>query len=189
MFSASNQRLLLVSVAVTVVVLALLYYENAAADFWQFGLPLEVAGFEIRSAAIFWTVVGCLSVLTALRAVMHHTAEREVDQTRAAPEQPRTTWCDVFWWVVWEVYEKLMDTLTILVAVLRFDVWLILFLVHVGTVAVLHGSQVTAGRRRRETTAYPVVGSLYYASATSRPEPPRPSPRAPEETGGPRRAR
>ena len=163
MFSTSNQRLLILSIVLVILVLVLLYYENAATDFWQLGLPLEVAGFEIRSPAVFWCVMVGLSMLTALRAVIHHTAEREVDVVRADPQRERLTCCDVFWWVTWDVYERLMDTLTILIAVLRFDVWLGLFIVHVVTVATLHGSDVTMGRLPRAgANLYQVVGLRGY---------------------------
>lgn len=149
MFSQSHKFLLLVSIAFLLILWRLLWLEHVADDFWAMGLPIHVGGLAIRTWATFWIFIVGMSVLTILRAIIKHTAERDVIRVRAEKWEARMTWGMLWWWVVWDVYEKLVDVSTILIAVLRFDIWLILFVVHMVTVVILHALKIHQGRMDR----------------------------------------
>lgn len=149
MFSQSHKVLLLVSIAFLLILWRLLWIEHVADDFWAMGLPIQVGGLTIRTWATFWIFIVGMSVLTILRAIIKHTAERDVIRVRAEKWEARMTWDMLWWWVVWDVYEKLVDVSTILIAVLRFDIWLILFVVHMVTVVILHALKIHQGRMDR----------------------------------------
>lgn len=149
MFSQSHKVLLLASIAFLLILWRLLWIEHVADDFWAMGLPIQVGGLAIRTWATFWIFIVGMSVLTILRAIIKHTAERDVIRVRAEKWEARMTWGMLWWWVVWDVYEKLVDVSTILIAVLRFDIWLILFVVHMVTVVILHALKIHQGRMDR----------------------------------------
>lgn len=149
MFSPTHKLLLLVSIAFLLFMWWLLWLEHVADEFWTVGLPIQVGGLSIRTWTTFWLFINGMSVLTILRAIIKYGPERDVIRVRADKWEARMTWDTLWWWVVWDVYEKLVDVSTILIAVLRFDIWLILFVVHMVTVVILHALKIHQGRMER----------------------------------------
>ena len=152
MFSQNNKILLVSSLTCLLVLWVILWLEHVADEFWTVGLPVEVGGLVIRSWVTFWVFLSGMCILTTLRAILKHTVERDVIRARANTIETRMTPDDVLWWVLWDVYEKIIDTSMILIAVLRFDIWFILFFVHMLTVFSLHWAKVHDGRVPRSYT-------------------------------------
>ena len=127
----------------------LLWAEHVVDEFYAIGLPLQVGGLTIKKWSTFWVFISGLSILTILRAYIKHTIERRIDSERAHLQEPIMTTDRMFWWVLWDVYEKIVDTSTILIAVLRIDIWFLLFTVHIMTVTYLLARKLNPGRRPR----------------------------------------
>lgn len=149
MFSQNNKILLVSSLTCLLVLWVILWLEHVADEFWTVGLPVEVGGLVIRSWVTFWVFLSGMCILTTLRAILKHTVERDVIRARANTIETRMTPDDVLWWVLWDVYEKIVDTSTILIAVLRIDIWFLLFTVHIMTVTYLLARKLNPGRRPR----------------------------------------
>lgn len=154
MFSPGNKIVLVSSILLLCVLWVILYAEHVADDFWDVGLPVRVGGLVIRTWTTFWVFMLGMSFLTVMRAILKHTVERDVVSARASRQQTRMTWNALRWWVIWDVYEKFIDVSMILIAVVRFDIWFILFVVHVFTVFLLHYIQIHDGRLPREGSSY-----------------------------------
>lgn len=149
MFTWEHKVLLSLSVCFLVGLGIFMWVEHIVDEFWAIGLPLKVGGLVINHWSTFWVFVSGLSVLTIMRAILRHTVECDVDGERVSKENAYMTYEKVFWWVIWDIYEKLMDVFTILLAVMRFDIWALLFIVHIVTVFTLHACRITTGRRPR----------------------------------------
>jgi hypothetical protein len=149
MFSQGNKILLVSSIVALLLLWVLLWAEHVTDDFWSVGLPIQVGGLVIRNWSTFWIFITGMSILTILRATLKHTVERDVVSARAQKDVERMTYQKLTWWVVWDVYENFMDTSMVLIAVLRFDIWFILFFVHVTTVFLLHWMKIHQGRVQR----------------------------------------
>ena len=149
MFSQTNKILLVSSILTLLLLWVWVWVEHIADDFWSVGLPIQVGGLVIRNWSTFWIFITGMSILTILRATLKHTVERDVVSARAQKDTGRMTYEKLTWWVVWDVYEKFIDTSMVLIAVLRFDIWFILFIVHVSSVFLLHWVQIHQGRLPR----------------------------------------
>lgn len=149
MLSHLHKILLLASVGFLLALGILLWVEHVVDDFWTMGLPLKVGSLEIDEWPTFYMFIIGLSILTCMRAVLKETVEIDIESARVGNIQTRMTFSLACWRTLWDVYEKLMDMFTILLAVMRFDIWIILFIVHACTVFILHASGISNGRTSR----------------------------------------
>ena len=149
MFPWWHKILLSASVLFLVVLGILLWVEHVVDDFWSMGLPLKVGSLEIDDWRTFFLLIVGLSVLTCMRAVLKETVEVDIEMARQKKRITRMTFSLACWRTLWDIYEKLMDMFTILLAVMRFDIWIILFIVHACTVFSLHACGISKGRMPR----------------------------------------
>ena len=136
----------------TIVFFLMAWYEDIDKDFFKVGPPIRLGTININTNFKFWTLVVFLVLYQVMKAYLHETFERKIDYKyhQLQKNKHNVTTEDILLFACSNFFKWFSMFLSILVAVTRFDIWLLITLVDVGFRTWFWNSQITNERTPRQ---------------------------------------
>tara|TARA_B100001059_G_C17683713_1_gene501163 strand:+ start:123 stop:569 length:447 start_codon:yes stop_codon:yes gene_type:complete len=135
----------------TLVFFLVAWYEDIDKDFFKVGPPVRLGTINIDTTLKFWLLVVFLILYQTMKAYLHESFERGIEHKYHQLEKCRNqvTSKDVVLFACSNFFKWFSMFLSILVAVTRFDIWLLVTIVDVGIRTAFWRSYITNGRHPR----------------------------------------
>lgn len=135
----------------TLVFFLVAWYEDIDKDFFKVGPPVRLGTINIDTTLKFWLLVVFLVLYQTMKAYLHESFERSIEHKyhRLQEDKYRITSNDILLFACSNFFKWFSMFLSILVAVTRFDIWLLVTIVDVGIRTMFWSSYMTSGRTSR----------------------------------------
>lgn len=136
----------------TFVFFLLAWYEDMDKDFFKVGPPVQIGTIHVDTTFKFWCLVVFLIVYQSMKAYLHESFERSIEHKYLLlqADKYQITTEDIVLFACSNFFKWFSMFLSILVAVTRFDIWLLVTIVDVVIRTVFWNSYMTQDRHRRE---------------------------------------
>ena len=135
----------------TLVFFIIAWYEDIDKDFFKVGPPVQIGTIHVDTTLKFWCLVVFLIVYQSMKAYLHESFERSIEHKyqQLQTDKYQITTEDIILFACSNLFKWFSMFLSILVAVTRFDIWLLVTIVDVIIRTVFWNSYMTQGRRPR----------------------------------------
>ena len=135
----------------TLVFFLVAWYEDIDKDFFKVGPPVRLGTINIDTTLKFWLLVVFLVLYQTMKAYLHESFERLIEHKyhQLQENKYRITTTDIVLFACSNFFKWFSMFLSILVAVTRFDIWLLVTIVDVGIRTAFWRSYMTSGRHPR----------------------------------------
>lgn len=135
----------------TLVFFLVAWYEDIDKDFFKVGPPVRLGTINIDTTLKFWLLVVFLILYQTMKAYLHESFERDIEHKYHLLQENKycITSKDVVLFACSNFFKWFSMFLSILVAVTRFDIWLLVTIVDVCIRTAFWRSYITNGRHPR----------------------------------------
>jgi len=132
-----------------------LWFEEAWAEFFHWGPPMNVGSVKINNWRQWSLFVSVLVLFQTVHVYMEEQYGRPFDRQHI--QQKKWTKQDIIWLSIYNFYKWLCTILYILIAVTRLDIWLVIAIVDTSVRAYVWSPELNGenGRRPRVLTHGP----------------------------------